>query len=427
MFIRQAFYIFPGFYWERRSRQKIEKRQVKKLNAFLENARRTIPYYQNQEIYSKPINSLDDIKDFPIIDKNIVREAGSGLHNEKYCNDKSKAKAYPTSGTTGQPAVFYHDSNCFDYVYAGHIRKGYATKKYHPLLKILHITTLYDENKQLFYQKLGLFRRTCIASFTPISEIKKILFETKPNCLISYPVIIADLVASMSKEELEEASKFIKLIFTESEMLPDHLRKYIQDSLKTEIFDDYASHDVLTITYECSHHRHHILEDRIYFEILDDQGNPVPDGVEGNIVITSYLEKAMPLMRYWQWDKGIRSSEPCPCGRTFKTLKLTSGRTNHCIRLENGAKIYSPDLILLPTYVDGMRQMYVHQDKEGKIIVYYIPYEGADINKINEFIISYFAKKFATHPEIKITDSIPKAKSGKAQLIVSELPEDGIR
>ena len=67
MFIRQAYYVLAGLYWERCSREKIEKRQLKKINIFLKNARSAVPYYQNQDIYAQSITSLQELERFPII------------------------------------------------------------------------------------------------------------------------------------------------------------------------------------------------------------------------------------------------------------------------------------------------------------------------------------------------------------------------
>lgn len=423
MFLREAFYVLPGFYWERSPRERIEKRQVKKLNTFLDNARAAVPFYKNNDTYNRKITSLDDMNKFPVLNKAIVRDAGSGIHNEKYCKP-GKARALPTSGTTGEPMTYFHDERDYARFSGANVRKVMATKKYSPFFITLHITILFNKKKGI-YERFGLFRRNVVASYLKIDELKKIILDTRPDCLVAYPVYVGDIVAAMTEEELEEARKFIKCIFTESETLPRHLRDYIQDSLDVEIFEDYASHDSLSITYECSHHRHHIVEDRIYLEILDDEGRSVPDGVEGNIVITSYLERAMPMLRYSSGDKGIRSSEPCPCGRTFRTLRLTKARANDCIYLKNGLKIYSSTLVDLPTYIAGLRQLHVRQNVEGEITVYCVPFmqDGSDNESIIAFVLQYFKEHFNVRPNVEITCVIPRTKGGKAQLMHSEMTE----
>ena len=423
MLIRQLFYVLPGLYWEKASREKIERRQTKMMNAFLKNAYETVPYYKKNKDYSQELSSVGDIKKIPIINKAAVKKEREAFHSEKYCKPGITVPLR-TSGTTGEPVIFYHNKSSMDYGTGVNVRKVFATKRYSPFFTTYQITPI--PRKKLVFEKIGLFNRIPVSSHLPIEEMKKIILEKKPKCIVSYPVYFGDLVASMSEEELKEMRKFIKLIFTESEMLTDHQRAFISDSLNTEIFDDYGSWEVLNITYECSHHRHHIAEDRHVLEVLDDEGNPVPDGVEGNIIVSAYLEKAMPLVRYSIGDRGILNSEPCPCGRTFKTLKLTQGRTDYCIYLENGTKIYTSTLIWLPGIVDGVREIYIHQDKTRAVTVYYIPLdkEGADNEKIEKFILEYFIETTGISPQIKATDHIPRTKGGKARYVYSELSED---
>jgi len=422
VFIKEAFYVLFGFYWEKRSREKIEKHQINKINNFLKDACSNVPYYINSKIYSKQIASFDDFRKLPVMNKDIVRSSSDSFHSKKYC-DLNKLIALRTSGTTGEPMTFYHDINCYSYFTGANVRKVMSTKKYKPYFKAIQISP--HIRKPKIYEKFGLFRRITVSGDLPIDEVKKIVIESKPDCLISYPVYLGDLVSSMSEEERNLLSESVKLIFTESEMLTENLRAYIQNSLKTEIFDDYASNEMLSITYECSHHRHHIVEDRIYLEVLDDEGNSLPDNIEGNIVITSYLEKAMPLIRYLQGDKGIISSEPCPCGRTFKTLKLTQGRAEHCIQLDNGKKIYSWIMIRLSVLVEGVREMYIRQGMDGNITVYYIPFNKvhANNNEIERFIKDYFIDELGICPKLEVTDCIPRTKGGKAQYIFSEISE----
>ena len=423
MFIRQLFYLIPTLYWEWGSRKKLEKRQLRMLNDFLQNAYYAVPYYRNNEAYSQLLTSLNDIRKIPITNKALVKKDCESFHSEKYCKP-GKSIPLRTSGTTGEPIVFYHDSNSIDYNTSINFRRVFATKKYSPFYNTYHFTPIPRE--KMLCERFGLFRRTVISCHLPISELKRIILEKKTKCIVSYPVHLGETIAAMSEEELKEARKFIKLIFTEAEMLTEQNRAFMQDSLNTEIFDDYGSWDVLTISYECSHHRSHICEDRLLLEILDDEGNPVPDGVEGNIIISSFMGKAMPLVRYDIGDRGIVSSEPCPCGRTFKTLKLTQGRTDYCIYLENGEKIYTHTLLWLTCIVDGVRDIFIYQDKKGVVTVYFIPIdkEGRENDEIEAFILDYFIENIGITPQIKATDHVPKAESGKAQRIYSELSED---
>ena len=60
-------------------------------------------------------------------------------------------------------------------------------------------------------------------------------------------------------------------------------------------------------------------------EIVDDRGQPVPEGTVGQIVGTNLHNRAMPFLRYLQGDRGAVRSIGCPCGRTFRVLEKLEG------------------------------------------------------------------------------------------------------
>ena len=73
----------------------------------------------------------------------------------------------------------------------------------------------------------------------------------------------------------------------------------------------------------------HIWEDSYLIEIIDPQTlEPLPDGEEGELVLTTLTREAMPLIRYRTRDLTSVYSEPCACGRTHKRLARIKGRSD---------------------------------------------------------------------------------------------------
>jgi phenylacetate-CoA ligase len=71
----------------------------------------------------------------------------------------------------------------------------------------------------------------------------------------------------------------------------------------------------------------HIQEDHFLAEVVDpDSGEPLPEGDEGELVFTTLLKEAQPLIRYRTGDIGSISTEPCPCGRTLARITALRGR-----------------------------------------------------------------------------------------------------
>jgi phenylacetate-CoA ligase len=70
----------------------------------------------------------------------------------------------------------------------------------------------------------------------------------------------------------------------------------------------------------------HITSHSHVVEVVDEDGRPVFDR-EGDLVLTSLTNYAMPFLRYWIGDRGNLSSSPCACGSPFPVLESVSGRS----------------------------------------------------------------------------------------------------
>ncbi|MPM69360.1 hypothetical protein SDC9_116305 [bioreactor metagenome] len=64
----------------------------------------------------------------------------------------------------------------------------------------------------------------------------------------------------------------------------------------------------------------HLRENHIIAEIVDDAGNPVPDGEMGRLVVTAIGLEAIPLIRYVTGDMARILPGQCRCGGVTKRL-----------------------------------------------------------------------------------------------------------
>ena len=81
---------------------------------------------------------------------------------------------------------------------------------------------------------------------------------------------------------------------------------------------------------ECVHqHGLHIFEDHFYPEIIDPEtGKVLPDGAEGELVLTTLSKQAMPMIRYRTRDITAIDPEPCACGRTIRRIRRIGRRSD---------------------------------------------------------------------------------------------------
>ena len=73
----------------------------------------------------------------------------------------------------------------------------------------------------------------------------------------------------------------------------------------------------------------HIFEDHFYPEIVDPEtGQPLPDGQEGELVLTTLSKQAMPMIRYRTRDITALMPGPCACGRTLRRMRRIGRRSD---------------------------------------------------------------------------------------------------
>ncbi|MBR6742468.1 MAG: phenylacetate--CoA ligase, partial [Clostridia bacterium] len=84
------------------------------------------------------------------------------------------------------------------------------------------------------------------------------------------------------------------------------------------------------VAYGChAHDGMHVNEDHFIIEVLDPETQqPVPDGVQGEIVFSCITKEAFPILRYRTRDIGSITHEKCSCGRTFVRMSKPCGRTD---------------------------------------------------------------------------------------------------
>jgi phenylacetate-CoA ligase len=138
---------------------------------------------------------------------------------------------------------------------------------------------------------------------------------------------------------LKDICPTLKACFVTSEMLFDSDKKLLEKQFGIPIISEYGASELDLIAFENPQGEWQVNAETLFVEILDENNNPVPNGTEGKIVITSLFNKANPFIRYEIGDIGIleeKSTVQKPI------LKKLIGRTNDVAILPSGKK--SPGL-----------------------------------------------------------------------------------
>ena len=155
----------------------------------------------------------------------------------------------------------------------------------------------------------------------------------------SYGLVIAEEV---DKRGMRDDIHLKRGIFG-SERWGDKIRERIYETLGIEFFDIYGLTEIYGpgIAIDCCEHTGmHYFNDYIYCEIIDPAtGKVLPDGEQGEIVITTFRKEAAPLIRYRTRDISRIIPGECPCGSPFPRLDRIVGRSDDMIKVK-GTNIY---------------------------------------------------------------------------------------
>ena len=126
-------------------------------------------------------------------------------------------------------------------------------------------------------------------------------------------------------------------------------------------------------------------------EILDEANNPVPNGTSGKIVVTSFVNKAHPFIRYEIGDLGTLAQL-----NDRSVLSKLSGRTGDFAVLADGKKIpalafyYVTKEIMNDTA--SVKEFKIIQNKPNHFSINYVadtPFSSQDIEKIKRTLLNY--------------------------------------
>jgi phenylacetate-CoA ligase len=184
---------------------------------------------------------------------------------------------------------------------------------------------------------------------------------------------------------LTDVCPTLKVGMVTSEMLFEEDKVLLEKHLGVPIVNEYGASELDLIAFQNPDGDWQVNSETLFVEVLNENNQPVPNGVEGKIVITSLFNKAHPFIRYEIGDVGILDEKS-----TVKKpiLKKLIGRTSDVAVLPSGKK--SPGLTFY--YVtksiiedDGnVKEFIVRQTKIDTFEIDYVSETELNSNQIVE-------------------------------------------
>lgn len=410
------------------STETIHENANKRLTRFLDKAAKEVPYYRDlyQKLGLKPdaITSKANLSSLPFLDKAVIRENFEQLKSE----NAGPTQPFTTGGSSGTPLTFLLSNERVSHDVA---EKWRATRWWDVDIGDKEIVAWGSPIELGAQDKVRvirdkLFRSTLIPAFD-MDEQKLLGFieqikDLKPKMLFGYPSVYTLIAQTAQKKGIKLDDLGIKVVFVTSERLYPYQQEVIEQVFNAPVANGYGGRDAGFIAHACPHEKMHISAEDIVVEIIDNQGNVLPDGESGEIVVTHMATSDFPFIRYRTGDIGTIDTEQCSCGRGLPVLKNIEGRTTDFVVAQDGTIMHGLALIYILREMQGIDSFKIVQESFELTRVEIVPSDDVT-EEMKRSIVTGFKQRLGAGVTIsvEIVDNIAAEKSGKFRYVISKV------
>jgi phenylacetate-CoA ligase len=396
-----------------------------RLRTVLESACRDVPYYREcmRAAGYDPLTDYrgpEDLRSLPITTKQVLKEQGALRFVQAGANLDTCFRD-STSGSTGIPLVIYRDEHARAIQIAKWLRVLFLNG-YSVFDKVLSITgpTRLSEGRSVL-QKFGLLRRMPLDYRLPPEAMTDALLAYKPDVLYGGRSFLEMMCLEMERRNTRPAP--VKLLVATNEMVRQASRDLFRRYFGVELTESYGSVEMGVLAFEAPERQGlRLCEDLTYYEFLDDQGNPVPPGGIGRVVVTDLTGTLMPFIRYDQGDRAEHQEVPDSRGLPRRVIRRILGRDDDYVVLPDGRRTTFDAIYEIVDEYHGIHQFRIIQRSRTLFHVQvvaertYLSSVGPELTRRLQSVLFPEARY-----EVIAVDRIEADPNGKTRIFISEI------
>ncbi len=399
----------------------LNETQRSQINTQIQRLIKTDSYYGKiyKELGISGIQSQEDFEALPFSSKDDLRNAYP--LDIQAVPDEDVVRIHSSSGTTGKPVIIPYTAKDVD-DWAVMFARCYETAGITSKDRI-QITPGYGLwtagiGFQTGCEKLGAMA----IPMGPGNTDKQLqmmidLKSTVITATSSYALLLAE---EINKRGLKNQIHLKKGVIG-SERWSEKMRSYIRKELGIELYDIYGLTEIYGpgIGINCEKENGiHYWDDYIYIEIIDPKtGKPVPDGEEGEIVITTLVKEGAPLIRFRTHDISRIIPEKCSCGSSYPRIDIIRGRSDDMFKVR-GVNMFPSQIEDLLQNVDGVASEYTvtlaHDDEKNRdIMILTVEAEGrVNFETTAQKIKELFKSRIGVTPKVTVVpvETLPRSE-----------------
>ena len=405
-----------------------------------------VPFYKNlldtHSLKPGDIENIDDLSRLPFTTKqDLQQHYPFGLFAVP---QREVARIHASSGTSGKPTlVGYTKRDLATFAEVNARCLAAAGARPGMLFHNAYGYGLFTGGLGLHYgaEALGL---TVVPVSGGMTERQvTLILDLEPEVIACTPSYAQTLSGEFRARSIEPEDISLKYGVLGAEPWTESIRQDVENGLGLKATNIYGLSEIIGpgVSNEAVEEQMgaYIWEDHFYPEIVHpDTGEPLPDGEEGVLVITTLTKEALPLLRYWTGDITALTREPGATGRTHARMDMIRGRSDDMLVIR-GVNVYPTQIEAVLADVPELALHYqlvvtrrgTLDDLELKIELGDAAYEqaGDEIDSESKFISSL--RDRVRHrvkdtvgvmltPTLMPPGSIPRSAGGKLRRTVDE-------
>jgi phenylacetate-CoA ligase len=407
---------------ERLPVQERRAEQERHLVAVLRRATEVLPAYRRWKGQVPDAGIAEFLRELPVVDKQTLL-----ARRDAYYPHGGRRRWWEavglTSGTTGTPLDVFRSyaSTLWEQAFCQQHWQwaGWTPGERQVVLRGDLVTPLDRSHPPYWFEDrfgLQLFVSTRHVNRRNLPHIVEAMERSGAGQMRAYPSSACHLAMLMRDARL---SVRFRSVVTSSEMLLPVQREAIESAFGCKVFDHYGMAERVAFGMECEHGRLHVNPDYSFVELVDEAGHPTEG--EGWVAGTTYLNAAMPLVRYRLSDRAVWGRGDCACGRTYPWLARIGGKYEDQLFDADGGLI-SPSIVTFAfkgvAHVARAQVAQVAADRLALRVVPMPAFSEDDGRRLIENFHRLVSQRITV--KIELHDDLPLLPSGKFKWVSQE-------
>jgi phenylacetate-CoA ligase len=415
----------------------IERAQRRRVGGIVRHAYRHVPYYREtmDRLGLRPdgIRTAADLGRLPLIDREQLQR--DPLHFVSRARPLDRYLKMQTGGSSGAPITYFRDALRLRGI--GHHERRHAVERRLTgrrwRARILDITSPLSPavairravSGRLLVPAWARMEGRELSLLDPPQQALAVMNEYRPDMVISYGSYLEALFQHAHHSGADFHRPAVAVYH--SDALSDAARGLLCERLGISVLTYYSAVEAPAIGFECEEHLGlHLNRDLYPVRIVDPDGEELPDGRSGEVVVSNLVNRGTVLLNYWLGDVASKlTRSDCPCGRSLPLLSFLEGRVADWVSTQSGDRMHPQGVRTLFTDEEEVWRYQVVQRSLSHFALTLVTSPSCDRRRLQARLADKFARRLGqrTTIEVAFADSLPRSRRGKVRTVVG-LPPD---